>query len=250
MSENAIIKNESTPMSLIQAALDKGVDVERLDGLLTLQERWERNGAIRAFSEAMNECQRVMPTVVKDRENQHTRSRYATLEAVNHAIKPVYTERGFSISFNEDEMPSAESIKLTATVRHSGGHSEQFSTVVPIDGAGLKGGANKTGTQAKGSTLTYARRYLTLMIFNVAVADEDLDGCSENSPISEEQALFLQGLIDQCEAAGDPLNAKRFFQMFKLPEDATIDQLKCGQYEAAKAGLRQKLERAGKETAK
>jgi hypothetical protein len=244
MTTEIIEVKPTTPLSLIEQALSNGLRADELTKLFDLQERWERNQAVQAFNIALNECQADLPRVVKDRENTHTRSRYATLEAVNTAVMPVFAKHGFSISFNEDECSVADSIKLSATVRHSGGHSETFSTVVPLDGVGIKGNANKTATQSKGSTIAYGRRYLMLMIGNINVAEEDDDGNSSSATLTEEQVAFLQGIVDQCEAAGDPLHRGRFFQMFNLPADSEFSEILQSKYEAAKQGLAMKLQKA------
>ena len=50
------MKNELVqiqPMQLIQNAVDKGLAIENLERLLTLQERYEKNQAEKAFNEAM-----------------------------------------------------------------------------------------------------------------------------------------------------------------------------------------------------
>lgn len=237
---------EATPMTLIQQALSKDVDPERLEKLMALQERWTELKAKQAFNEAMNQAEQEMPTVIKDRQNSHTRSTYATLDAVLSTIKPVYSRHGFSMSFNESECSVPDSIKVSATVRHVGGHSEEFSAIVPLDNAGVKGVANKTGIQSKGSSLTYCRRYLTLMIWSIALADEDTDGNSEYATLTEEQVFYLQGLVDQCEDAGDPLHRQRFFSMFNLPADAELGDITQAKYEAAKNGLQMKLQKAKK----
>lgn len=245
--DTTIIKTEATPMGMIEQAISLGRSPEELGKLLDLQERWEANRAKQEYFKAMNECQAELPRVVKDRENTHTRSSYATLEAVNIAVMPVFTQHGFAISFNEEESPVSDAIKLTATVRHSGGHSEQFSAVVPLDGSGIKGNTNKTATQSKGSTLTYARRYLMLMIGNIAVCDEDTDGNASDATLNEEQVLFLANLITQCEYAGDPVNMKRFFATCRIStDDAELGDIKQVYYDAAKRGLSDKLDRAKK----
>ena len=50
-----------------------------------------------AFQAAMAQAQAEMPSVVKDRENSHLKSKYAQLEAIDDAIRPVYTRHGFSL---------------------------------------------------------------------------------------------------------------------------------------------------------
>ena len=59
---------------------------------------------------------------------------------------------------------------------HEAGHTKRYHVDLPIDSTGIKGSVNKTGVHANGSTYSYARRYLTMMIFNVVLTNEDNDG--------------------------------------------------------------------------
>lgn len=186
------IKVEASPLTLIETALSQGIEPDKLGKLLDLQERWEATKAKQAYFQAMNRVQSLLPRVVRDRENAHTKSMYATLEAVNISVVPVFTENGFSISFNEVDCIVPDSLKLVATVRHAEGHEEQFSAVIPLDGVGIKGNANKTATQSKGSTIAYGRRYLMLMIGNITVVNEDNDGNSHEPTLTEEQLVILR----------------------------------------------------------
>lgn len=61
-------------------------------------------------------------------------------------------------------------------MHHVGGHCKRYEGDFPLYKAGAKGNDNKTAIQATGSTFSYARRYLTYLIFNLTVADEDTDG--------------------------------------------------------------------------
>ena len=70
-------------------------------------------------------------------------------------------------------------------INHSGGYSKIRHYDAPCDTAGAQGKVNKTSIQGDGSTFTYARRYLTLLTFNVATS-EDTDG---NSPVKVQNEL-------------------------------------------------------------
>ncbi len=230
----------TTPMALLQAAIAHNVDTEKLSKLMDLQERWEKNKAKEAYAKAMAACEKEMPAVLKDRENTHTRSQYATLDAVNTAVKPVYAKHGFSVSFNEQPSQKADEIVMIATVRHEAGHVEQFTACIPIDGAGMKGGMNKTGTQAKGSTLTYARRYLMLMIFNIAISDEDTDG---NAPqeISDYQIKTIADMIDTIERSGKAFDFGLFLKACHVREGGAIRDILPANYANAVAMLGRKI---------
>ena len=203
---------QQTAASMVHAAIAANVDIDKLNKLLDFQERCDKRAQQAAYAKAMADCEREMPSVAKDRQNSHTKSWYATLEAINQQIKPIYAKHGFSLSFCETPSDTPNSITVVATLRHRDGHSEQFHGVFPVDGGGMKGGANKTDIQAKGSTLTYARRYLTLMIFNIAIEGEDTDG-NKRKPverITADEVTQLKDIMDQCDHAGKPVNLTAF----------------------------------------
>jgi hypothetical protein len=78
---------------------------------------------------------------------------------------------------------------------HRDGHSRRYQCDLGIDDKGMKGGSTKTMVQGEGSTMSYGRRYLTLMIFNVALTKEDNDGRQKAETISAEQAQELRDLL-------------------------------------------------------
>lgn len=171
-------------MSIVEKmASNPEFDVEKMERLIALQERREAAQAKQAFYAAMAAAQNAMKPIAQNAENKHTKSRYATLEAVNFAIQPVIAAHGFSLSFGEGETNKNDHYRIVATIRHINGHAEQEHMDVPADGAGAKGNSNKNATQAFGSSVTYARRYLTMAIFNLSITGEDDDGnkASEHS---------------------------------------------------------------------
>jgi hypothetical protein len=199
----------TNPLVLIQSAIERGLDPDKLGKLMDLQERWEKNRAQEAYSTALNACQREMPIVVRDKLNNHTKAMYARLEAVNNVIKPIYTAHGFGISFSEAPAPSEGMCRITADVLHVGGHQRTYWCDVPLDGTGIKGNSNMTPTQGKGSTFSYGKRYLVCMIFNVTIADEDQDG---NTYIDGNQIAEINELMLECEQTGNAVNLKKFLE--------------------------------------
>jgi hypothetical protein len=67
----------------------------------------------------------------------------------------------------------ADHIKMICDVTHSGGFTKRYESEIPYDLAGSGGKVNKTKVQAFGSTTTYGRRYMEMLIFNIATADND-----------------------------------------------------------------------------
>lgn len=184
---------------ITKAARDDRTDVDKLERLMGLYERITNRQAEQAFNDAMRAAQAEMPQVVRDADNEQTRSKYSRLETISAAMTPVITKHGFSVSFGTDDAPKPDHYRVTAVVTN-GGYSRNYHADIPIDIAGMKGNQNKTATHAFGSTMSYGRRYLLLLIFNVATKIEDDDGNAAGSAaITEEQLATLQTLIDDAQ---------------------------------------------------
>lgn len=165
--------------AVARAAADPHVDVEKMERLFAMHERMADRQAEQAYADAMTAAQRAMPMIGKDRQNTQTNSSYATLDKINQRIAPIYTAEGFSLSFDTDASPLPGHVRVVCRVLHSGGHSKTYNYDSPLDDAGIAGKINKTPTHARGSAITYGRRYLTLMIFNLATGEDD-DGNAAN----------------------------------------------------------------------
>lgn len=192
-----------TPVTLLQQALERNLDPDILQRFMDLQDRYEANEARKAYADAMAKCQQEMPVIVADTPNDQTGSSYAKLGKVVAAIAPVYSRHGFSVSFDEQVVSTEDAplrdgeIRIRATVMHRLGHCERFAYDLPLDTTGAKGNVNKTAIHGKASSTSYARRYLTLMIFNLSI-DDDVDGnLPEGSLLTDDDLLKLDALIDE-----------------------------------------------------
>lgn len=195
--------------AILQAARDPLVPIEKVERLLKLKREEELRFAEIEYNMAMNRAQARIRPVVRNRKNDHTKSWYATLDAVDAEIRKIYTDEGFSISFGtEGTTVTAEgkdAYKCTALCTHNGGFSREYRADVPSDAAGSQGKANKNATQAFKSTMTYWRRTVTEMAFNVIEigGDDDGNAASRGELISEEQLAELNKFIEFIDA--DPV---------------------------------------------
>lgn len=185
----------NAPLSLIERAIEKGVDAEQLGRLMDLYERMAKQKSEEAYAVAMNACQAVMPSIVRRKTNTQTKTTYAPLEDVIEVAKPIYTAHGFSLSFSEAQGAPAGFVRLECDVKHSRGHTERKYGDFPRDETGFKGTPNKTAIQGQGSTQTYGRRYMVKMIFNIVETDEDDDGNSAGGLITVEQRQELEAIV-------------------------------------------------------
>ncbi len=169
---------ESPTSAFERLAKDPAVDVDKLERLMQMHERMQARFSQEQFNAAMSAAQTEMRPVGADAYNPQTKSRYASYEAIDSVLRPIYTRHGFGLSFNTGECPLPEHVRVLCTVSHRGGHSEPYHIDMPADGKGAKGGDVMTRTHATGAGVAYGMRYLVKMIFNVAVGDSDDDGNS------------------------------------------------------------------------
>lgn len=209
---------ESIMAVISRAASDPTMDVDKLERLMSLYERITAGQAEQAFASALAAAQAEIPQVLRDASNDHTKSRYARLETINAAVVPVVTRHGFSMSFGTEDSPQQGHYRVTCSLMHEGGHSRQYHADLPADVAGSQGKANKTAIQGFGSTVSYGRRYLTLLIFNVALTNEDDDAhaAGRGKVITEEQAAEIRDLI--AETQGDTARFCRYFKIEAIPD--------------------------------
>jgi hypothetical protein len=211
----AITRHEMTPMEMVGRALEMGVSPDILKQMMDLRDREEARNAERAFNAAMVAAQKEMPQVVRDADNDQTRSRYARYETISEAIQPIITKHGFACMFSEGKADQPNHIRTLCDVVHDAGHTKQFYADIPFDNVGMKGNANKTNTHAYGSTKSYGKRYLKCEIFDVAVKNQDDDGNAGggnlNEMITEEQAKTIRALIEETET-----DIEKFCQWAKI----------------------------------
>lgn len=172
-----VVQPESTTLLAViaNAAKDPNTDVAKMERLLDMYERVSARDAEVAFNEAMNKVQAGLKRISADLYNPQTRSRYASYAALDRVLRPVYTEHGFSLSFDTGES-APDTVLVLCHVSHSAGHTRLYRATMPADGKGAKGGDVMTRTHAAGAGMSYGMRYLLKMIFNVAIGEDDNDG--------------------------------------------------------------------------
>lgn len=165
------------PSSLLniieRASRDQSVDVAKLQALLDMQERVLLAEAKHAFNDAMALMAHAIEPVKRNAQNPQYNSYYATLSALDAAIRPHYTTHGFSVRFLSEDAPGA--VRVTCIVAR-GKYDERQTLTAPVD----RGARNPV--QAIGSTVSYLRRYLLGNAFNITFADNDGQGGGKPPP--------------------------------------------------------------------
>jgi hypothetical protein len=176
MANDLVAQATAMDSFIERAAMDPSFDIAKFEVLLRMQREIMDQQARRQFNASMSEAQAEMMPVIRGATNTHTNSKYAKLETIDRDMRPIYTRHGFSVRYGSASPLKDGWIRITCTVAHSGGYFEEHYLDAQLDTAGSKGTANKPPIQAVGSSVTYLRRYLLTMVFNIVLADDDDDG--------------------------------------------------------------------------
>jgi hypothetical protein len=158
---------QTNPMQLVELAINKDADIDKLERLMQMQERWEAREAEKAFNVALSDFQHKCPRIEK-RKQAHN-YKYAPLGDIIEQIKSTLHECGLSYTFQN--VHDANGISVTCTITHVAGHSKSTSMTVNPDTSG-----SKNAIQAIGSAQTYGQRYTLIGALGITTADEDIDG--------------------------------------------------------------------------
>jgi hypothetical protein len=111
-----------------------------------------------------------LQNVAKNALNPHFKNKYASLDAILDAVRPILTRHGLALS-QEPIMEEGRAGVLTRVI-HSSGEARESTLLLPVQ---------QNTAQGIGSAITYARRYAVSSILGIA-ADDDDDGQVASSP--------------------------------------------------------------------
>lgn len=247
-----------TPMQLLERAIERGMNVEQLTGLMALQERWETidrqrraDEARSAFVAAMASFKAVPPTIVKDKAatfekgaNAKAAYMFASLAQVAAVIGAGLAKYGLSHRWITEQVDGGR-VRVTCTITHVGGHSESATLEAAPDTSG-----SKNPIQAIGSTTAYLEKYTLCALTGLAASDQDDDAKASGAAeaISDEQKSTLIGLMRETEPDPTKLGARteRFLKFFKI---ASLDDLPASRFIEARDSLQEKANLARKPNA-
>lgn len=165
-----------TPAQMLQTAVEQGADLDKLEKLMGLHERWEANEARKAFVVAMTAFKENPPTITRDRHVSFETSKgtvdykHASLDQVSASIGKALSEHGISHDWDIEQLDGGL-IKVTCVLTHSMGHTKGVSLQSSPDQTG-----GKNNIQAIASAVTYLQRYTLLSATGMAAQDQDDDG--------------------------------------------------------------------------
>ena len=188
-----------TPMDMLDRAVAQGANVETLEKLMALQERWEKTQARKAFDDAMSAAKAEIPVINKNRTVDftgktgiRTNYRHEDMAEIARTVDPILSKHGLSYRYRTSSNLN-EPVTVTCIISHRLGHSEENTLSAGRDESG-----NKNAIQAVGSTVTFLQRYTLKAALGLAAsADDDGKGAGDTGPITDEQATTIQELVTE-----------------------------------------------------
>ena len=212
-----------------RAARDPNIDVDKLERMFGLQERLLARQSESEYAQAKAAAQAEMPQIKRTGDNKQTNSSYAELDEIAARIDPIMAKHGFSMSYGTAESHLPNHYRVTCRLRHRGGFFEDFQADIPADTVGIKGTANKTATHGFGSTMTYGRRYLKLLVWDIATTDDDGNAATTGEPINFTDLELLKA---RCSQVGR--TEEQFSKFLKVP---ALAHLPAARFREALAAL-------------
>ena len=228
--KSIVVSKQSMPAEIIQSAISEGVDLEQLEKLLYMQERWEANEAKKAYNKAMANFKANPPQIDKDKKVGYSTAKgrvgysHASLYNVVEKITAELSKYGLSASWRTEQNGH---IKVTCRIAHELGHFEETSLLADADVSGAK-----NSIQAIGSTVTYLQRYTILSLTGLATHDQDTDGQIQDDKIDGNKVEILNKLIKELA-----VDEKKFLEYMKV--DA-LDKIPSSEFAKAKMALESK----------
>lgn len=152
-SGSAIVPIDNSPAALMQVAMSKGMDLDKLEKMLDLQTKWEERESKKAYTKAMSSFKADPPSIYKDKTNKQFGSKYSSIDALVNPAIPHLSKYGLSHSWDYGE-PDPKQVVVTCTITHELGHSESVKMSAPPD---TSGGGSKNPIQQIKSTQTYLK---------------------------------------------------------------------------------------------
>lgn len=239
------VRDNDTPelMSVIaQAARDPNVDVSKMEALLKMKRDEEDRDAKRIFNRAFVRCKAEIKPVFANKDNRQTSSKYADALSLAHTIDPIMDKYGFAITYGTAPCDRQGYYRMVADLLHEDGHEKRYEADIPEDKAGIKGTQNKTSTHAFGSSMTYGKRYMKLLIWDIATTDDDGQAAGrDEGTMTEQQVGHLRRLIGQTD-----LSEEKFIEYLhsqNVPGD-TLEDMPFSAYENAQRALNKRIQAA------
>lgn len=210
-----------TPMTILDNAIAKGVDIDQLQKLMDMVQQWEKNQARKAFFDALTRFQSIVPSISKNkkadiRSDKGSYSyRFADLGNIGKIIKPSLKECG--LSYRWAFKTNNGNLMVTCYISHRDGHTEETEMEAGKDASG-----GKNAIQQIGSTQTYLQRYTLIGALGLTTADEDNDGRG-NPTTNPQPVLTEEEILNQWQQSVDGVSTRAALKSLFLSNRKAVE---------------------------
>jgi len=220
---------EGSPAALMLKAMAGGMNLDKLERFMDLQEKWEANQARKAYTQAMSDFKKNPPEIEKDSHVEYrtdkgiTKYNHASLGNVTAKINTALGEHGLSAAWTTEQ--SDKGVSVTCKITHVLGHFEITTLTSAPDSSG-----GKNAIQALGSTISYLERYTILALTGLATHEMDNDAQGEIEYVTEQQVSAITDLLNDKE-----ISDKR---LLKYLEAESVEKILACDFQKAVAAIK------------
>lgn len=211
-----------SPPELLHTAILQGADVEVIERLGAIAERWQAAQDARraksSFMSAMADAKSEMPTI---RKNRHVKFKardagkadtdywHEDLAEVVDTVQAAFGKHGLFFRWRTHQ-PDPTKVTITCILSHREGHSEETELTAAVDTSG-----NKNHIQAIKSASTYLERATLLAAAGVAARGQDDDGRTSGKTLQADSSFpgdrayvtsdQITALRNMCKKVGCPI---------------------------------------------
>jgi len=166
------------------------------------------------YSEALVAAIGELSNVPKTASNPYFKSKYAPLDAIIEATRPILAKHGLAVT--QQPLFLEGSAGVETTILHKGGHSTTTTLLLPL---------KDQSPQGVGSAITYARRYSLAAVLGITSEDDDdgnvSTGLHDQKPITVTRPAIAK-VMDKKDAAPRPVGSVTTTWRGVLPTNAKV----------------------------
>ena len=204
----AVVKIDNavpSPANLLQLAVEKDIDVDKLEKLMAMQERWNEQQAKKEYYASLSKFQMECPPILKTKAGYDKRYYYTPLDQIIKVIKePLFNNR---LTYRWEQENKDKRIVVTCIITHVSGHSEKTTLEDLADTSG-----SKNAIQAMGSTVQYLRRYTLESVLGIATSSTDVDGQQPKEKTVKLSKEASSELLSKAKIVIDEYEEARYLQ--------------------------------------
>lgn len=231
-------------MALIEKAVVAG-NIDLVDKMMVLQDRWEANEARKAFNNALAAAKSEIKPIIKNRTvgfeakngGSDVSYQHEDIAGIADQIDGILAKHGLWYRWRPVNDFATGMVSVTCIVSHKLGHAEETTLSGKIDVSGAK-----NHLQAVGSAVTYLERYTLKAALGLASKHDD-DGRASGPPLAAGGAEPETGEVVSAAQAetikqkivhhGVPIAAFLAWVRKKVPDAQTVEDIPAQFYRSA-----------------